>query len=231
MKIKALRHLPSAVFLMIGCGSCIALAAQTPDAVPAAAPVAALQTKPSALVQPAIATLQQTLEVLRPDKWKASDGARQEAAANVISIRRDLDGTLPTLLSAADAAPNSVSRLLPAYRNIEALYDVLLRVVGTGNLAAPNQQSAALERARTSLEDAQRSLGDRIKSTALSQEQQIHNLQVALHAVPPVPAPVVCPTPAPVKKPKRRHRKPAAKPTTSVKPTTSPQTNGTPAAH
>jgi hypothetical protein len=230
MKIKTLRHLSSAVFLVIGCGPCIALAAQTPASP--APPAAAVQTKPSALVQPAIATLQQTLEVLRPDKWKASDGAREEAAANVSSIRRDLDGTLPALLSAADAAPNSVSRLLPAYRNVEALYDVLLRIVGTGNLAAPSQQSAALERARTSLEDAQRLLGDRIKSTALSQEQQIHNLQAALRAVPPAPAPVVCPTPAPVKKPKKRHPKPATKPAPKpATPATSTQTNGTTATH
>jgi hypothetical protein len=225
MKIKALRHLPSAFFLVIGCGSCLALAAQAPAAP---APVAAMQTKPSALVQPAVDTLQQTLAGLRPDKWKTSDAARQEAEANISSIRRDLDGTLPALLSAADAAPGSVSRMLPAYRNIEALYDVLLRVVGTGNLAAPGEQRAALEQARTSLEDAQRSLGDRIKSTSLSQEQQIHNLQAALRAVPPPVAPVVCPKPAPVKKTRRRHRKPVAKP---AKPAASTQPNVTTPAH
>lgn len=218
MKINALRHLPPAIFLMISCGPCIALAAQPP----AAAPVTSMQTKPSAMVQPAIDTLQQTLEVLRPDKWKASDAARQEAGANISSIHRDLEGALPSLLAAADAAPGSVSRLLPAYRNVEALYDVLLRIVGTANLAAPGQQSAALERARVSLENAQRSLGDQLTSTALSQEQQVHNLQVALRAVPPTPAPVACPTPAPVKKPRRR-RKPVAKP---AKPAPSTQQNG-----
>lgn len=225
MKIKALCHLPSAFVLVIGCGPCIALAAQAPAP---AAPVAVAQTQPSALVQPAIDTLQQTLAGLRPDKWKTSDAARQEADSNISSIRRDLDSTLPGLLSAADAAPNSVSRLMPAYTNVEALYDVLLRIVGTANLAAPSQQSAALEQARRSLEDAQRSLGDRVKSTALAQEQQIHNLQAALRAVPPPPPPVVCPKPAPVKKTRRRHRKPAAKPAT---PTTPPQANGATAAH
>lgn len=225
MKIKALRHLPSAFFLVMGCGPCIALAAQAPAP---AAPVAAMQTKPSALVQPAIDTLQQTLAGLRPDKWKTSDGARQEASANVSSIRRDLDGTLPALLSAADAAPGSVSRLMPAYRNVEALYDVLLRVVGTGNLAAPGEQRAALEQARRSLEDAQRSLGDRIKSAALSQEQQIHSLQAALRAVPPPQPPVVCPKPAPVRKTRRRRRKPVPKP---AKPASSTQPSATTPAH
>jgi len=177
------------------------------------------------MVQPALNTLTQALEVLRPEKWKASDAIRQETGSNIDSIHRDIQTTLPQLLATADAAPNSVSQLLPAYRNVEALYDVLLRVAQVANLAAPNQQSAAIDHARASLENARRSLGDHLNSAALAQDQQIHNLQVALHAVPPTPAPIVCATPAPVKKPKRRHRKPAAKPATS------PQTNGTPAAH
>jgi cell division septation protein DedD len=107
---------------------------------------------------------------------------------------------LPQLLATADAAPNSVSQLLPAYRNVEALYDVLLRVCQVANLAAPSQQSAAIDHARASLEDARHTLGDRINSAALAQEQQVHSLQAALRAVPPPAAPVVCPTPAPVKK-------------------------------
>lgn len=226
MKLNALRHLPSAMFLVISCGAC--LAAQPP----AAAPAAAMQARPSAMLQPTIDTLQQTLEVLRPEKWKTSDAARQEAAANISSIRRDLDTTLPGLLAQADAAPGSVSRLMPAYTNVEALYDVLLRIVGTANLSAPNQQSAALERARVRLEDAQRSLGGQLKSAGLAQEQQIHSLQAALRAVPPPAAPVVCPTPAPAKKKtRRRHRKAVAKPAKPAPSTQPSQPNGASTAH
>jgi hypothetical protein len=178
-------------------------------------------------MQPALNTLTQALEVLRPEKWKASDAIKQETSSNIDSIHRDIQTTLPQLLATADAAPNSASQLLPAYRNVEALYDVLLRVTQVANLAAPNQQSATIDHARASLEDARHSLGDRLNSAALAQEQQVHRLQAALRAVPPPAAPVVCPTPAPAKKPRRR-RKPVAKP---AQPATSTQTNGTPVAH
>lgn len=207
MKIKRTRHLLPTVFLMISCGSYIALAAQ-PPAAPSPAPQS-LKT-PSAIMQPAIETLRQTIWILRPEKWKASDAIRQETSANIDSIHRDLTNTLPSLLTAADQTPDSVSRMLPAYRNIEALYDVLLRVVQVANLTAPKQQSAALDHARASLEDARRTLGDHLNSAALAQDQQVHGLQAALRAVPPPAPPIVCPTPAPVKK-RRRVKKPVKK--------------------
>lgn len=189
----------------------------------------------SATMQPSLDTLTQALEVLRPERWKASDAIKQETGSNIDSIHRDIQTTLPQLLAAADAAPNSVSQLLPAYRNVEALYDVLLRVVQVANLAAPGQQSAAIDHARASLEDARRALGDHLNSTALTQEQQVHRLQAALRAVPPPAAPVVCPTPAPVKKPRRRRKPVAKKPAQPA--TSTPQNgqtnqqNGTSAAH
>lgn len=225
-----MRHLPSAVFLVTICVPCLASAAQPP----AAQPPAAMQSQgaASAIMQPSLDTLTQALEVLRPERWKAPDAIKQETGSNIDSIHRDIQTTLPQLLATADAAPNSVSQLLPAYRNVEALYDVLLRVAQVANLAAPGQQSAAIDHARASLEDARRTLGDRLNSAALGQDQQVHRLQAALRAVPPPAAPVVCPTPAPVKKPRRR-RKPVAKP--APKPATSTQQsnpqNGTSAAH
>ena len=210
MKTNGLRHF-FPVALLIFCGSCAALAAQSPAVTQPRTEVPPPRTMPSSLMQPALDILQQTLGQLRPEKWKVSDTVRQEMTADLGSIRRDLETTLPPLLTAADNAPGSVSQLLPAYRNVEALYDVLLRVAQTGSIAAPNQQSAALERARASLEDGQRALGDRLKSAALAEEQQVRSLQVALRAVPPAPAPVACPTP-PVAKKRPRHRKTAAKP-------------------
>lgn len=215
--MNVLRHSFPAILLVTFCGACAALAAQAPAVTQPRTEAQPPRTKPSSLMQPALDTLQQTLSELRPEKWKASDAVRQEMAGNISSIHRDLETTLPPLLMAADNAPGSVSQLLPAYRNVEALYDVLLRVAEAGSIAAPNQQSAALERARASLEDGQRALGNHLKSIALAQEQQVRGLQAALRAVPPPPAPVVCPPPPAKKRPRRRKpaAKPAAKPATS----------------
>ena len=168
-------------------------------------------------MQPALGTLQQALDAVRLDKWKTSNTLRQEADANINSIRHDLDTTLPPLLATADAAPDSITHVLPAYRNIEALYDVVLRVSAVARLSAPSQQSAALEQAMLSLDDARRALGDHLQLSASTQEKKIVDLQTALRAVPPAPAPApVAATPPPPEK-KRKPR-----PKTTKKPTPAP---------
>lgn len=220
-----MRLLSPALLIAIFCGSCAACAAQQPAVAPQAA-AAGVQPAPSAIMRPALDLLDQAIGTLRPDKWKASDAVRDDAAANISSIRRDLDATLPQLLATADGAPASVTQVLPAYRNIEALYDVLLRVAEAGRLSAPGDQRSALEEARGKLESARRALGDRIQAAALAREQQVHSLQAAVRAIPPAPAPAVCPPPAPVKK-RRARRKTTKKPAAT---TAKPQT-AAPASH
>jgi hypothetical protein len=190
-----MRFLASTLFLMTFGAASAALAQQ-----PAASPVPATAKTASAIMQPSLDTLGQTIGTLRPDKWKAAGSVREEAAANIVSIHQDLETILPPLLVAADGAPGSVAQVLPAYRNIEALYDVLLRVSEAGRLAAPGDQAAALEAARSSLEGARRTLGESVQASALTQEQQMHNLQAAVRAIPPAPTAIACPAPAPAKK-------------------------------
>jgi hypothetical protein len=222
-------RLPSSgLILTLLCGPIAAFAAQTPTTPPPAAAPAQTQPKtPSAILRPALDNLQQTLSTLRLDKWKASAAVREEADANISSIHHDLEATLPTLLATADAAPDSIVRVLPAYRNIEALYDVLLRVTAAGKLAAPSQQSAALDQTTASLDEARRALGDSLQASAITQEKIIVGLKAALRATPPPPAPapaVTAPPPAPAKTHKPRP-KPAQKPATapvSTKPATPP---------
>lgn len=188
------------------------LAAQPPQ--PAAVP-AAPSKLPSAILRPAMQSLQQALAIARPDKWKAPSAITAETTADIGSIQRDLDQTLPPLVAASDASPSSVSQLLPAYRNIEALYDVVVRVTQTSVLAAPSQQSTAFQQATQSLQQARRDFGDLLTSDSQSQDRRLHDVQTRLTSLqfaPPSPAPV-CPPPPPVKKPT-----PRKKSTTAAKP-------------
>ena len=101
----------------------------------------------------------------------------------------------------------------PAFRNVNALYDVLLRVATAARAAAPSQQSAPLDAALLSLEDGRRALGDRLQSAAVSQERRISDLQAAIRAVPPPPsaaAPITAPLATPAKKRAKPRVKPAA---------------------
>jgi hypothetical protein len=193
-------------------------AAPPPPAVQQAAPPA---SAPSAILQPALGSIQQALAIVRPEKWKAPGTVSSEAASDIGSIQRDLNSTLPPLLSAADSG--SMTQLLPAYRNVEALYDVLVRVTQTSILAAPAQQSSALQQATMDLQQARRNFGDLLDSAARSQDRHLHEVQVrltALQSAPPPPTPVCPPPPAP-KKPRPR-AKPKPKRTTPSSTTTTP---------
>ncbi len=98
------------------------------------------------------------------------------------AIQRDLNGTLAGLLQQADAAPGSVPAGFLVYRNVDALYDTLLRVVETAELAAPTNEATSLESALDSLENARAQVGDVILSGAQAQQNQLIGLQRAIRA-------------------------------------------------
>ncbi len=208
------------LILLVFCGPF--LTAQTNPApvsprIPAAAAGASLSS-PSATLRPSLEVLNTALREISVERWKGSAAIRGEADNNLKSIRNDVGSTLPALLATADAAPGSSAKLLPAYRNVDALYDVLLRVDSAARISAPADQSSALDQALQSLEDSRRALGDQLQRVTEAQEVQVGRLQAALKAIPP-PAPPP-PAPAPVKCPvtptrKKAAAKPSAKPTSS----------------
>jgi hypothetical protein len=145
----------------------------------------------SALLQPALSELQQTLGGIRISKWKAPGPVRDDAQSNVGSIDRDMEGTLPGLMSQADATPHSVANSFAVYRNVNAMYEVLLRVSETADLAASDNEAQMLAHALSSLESARNQLGESILTTSKSQEtalttalDRIHQTQTVAAAAP-----------------------------------------------
>jgi len=216
------RSLPTAVLQLTLSAAAVSIAAQTPEAAPPPATQPAFaRPSPTTILQPALGSIQQALLIVRPEKWKAPGTVSAESVSDIGSIQRDLNSTLPPLLNAADSG--AMTQLLPAYRNIEALYDVLVRVTQTSILAAPTPQSAALQHATIDLQQARRDFGDLLDSTAQSQDRHLHEVQLkltTLQSTPPPPAPV-CPPPPP---PAPRKARPRVKP----KPITPSSTTGAP---
>ncbi|WP_124848379.1 hypothetical protein [Acidipila sp. EB88] len=182
----------------------------------------------SSMLSPALGTLRQSLAAVHLDKWKAPGGVREEANSNIASITRDLDGTLPGLLATADAAPGVVSQNLPVFRNVDALYDVLLRVVETADLSAPDTDTDRLHTALSTLEDARRNFGDLLQGAAVAQEQQLASTTAQLRAQAAVSAPRAAVAPTMVTDGDKTtatatHKKKAVKPKPAApKPTTPP---------
>ena len=208
--------------------------AQNSPSAPAGAPAAAAAPAapsgppaPSTLLQPALDSVQQTVGGLKLDKWKGGS-VRAEATASIASIQKDIGSTLPDILKQADAAPSTVTRMLPVLRNIDALYDVLAHVYDAARVAAPAEQVDQLQQAAVGLDKARHSFVDRLESSAAAQEKQVVVLQASLKAQP---APVCPVAPPPVEtKPaattahktvRKKPKPPAAKPAT---PGTAPAT-------
>ena len=211
----------------------IALAAQSPQqpSTPASAPQATPQAAPAAppatsttpgaiyaILQPALADVQNSLSGIKTDKWKRGS-VRDEAADNIKAILHDLQENLPPLVTTADASPSAVSPSVPLVKHLGAIYDVLLRVEEAARVSAPGDQVAQLQQTLKSFETARLAVDDHIQQSATDQEKKITELQAALTkaqseaaaaAQKPAPAAEPCKPPAPIKK--KRKPAPAAKP-------------------
>jgi hypothetical protein len=174
--------------------------AQGTQAPPAASPAPATGTAPAPAgsavtnLRPALANVQSAISGLSIAHWKAPSTARAATQQDVASMQRDLTTTLPGLMAQAEGAGGSgaLSPSFAVFRNLDALYDVLLRVTETAALTGPTSDASALEDARAGLEDARANLGAWLLQSLSAQDAQVAHLLAA----PPRPAP---PPPAPTK--------------------------------
>jgi len=213
----------AAIFASLSAGS----SAQVPAAQVPARPVTPQNAGSapqaiSGLLQPAFDTVSRTLDGVHIDKWKKGS-IRDEASANIDSIRKDLRTNIPQLLQEADAGPGTVGKLLPLSNHLAAVYDVLLRVSEASRVSGPDDQAAQLQQALLSLSKARLALNERVQGSADALEKQVADLratiqqQAAQRAAAPVPVALPC-VPAPTKKPAAKTHKAVAKPGTTATP-------------
>jgi hypothetical protein len=173
-----------------------------------------------------IAHLRRALDSINVPKWKAPGDVRQTTASDVDSMQRDVTDTLPTLINTALADPSKISSAFAVYRNVDALYDVLLRVAETAQLAG-SADARVLEDQRSALEDARTQLGAALLQSAQAQDAEVVRLRTAavVATPPPPPAKTVVDDGPPAKsKSTRKHttKPPATKPPAST-PSQAPQ--------
>lgn len=157
------------------------LAQETSQTAQAAAPQLAMTDALNTL-QPLLAEVNSALSSVDARRWKAPGDVRDQTASDIQSIQRDLNGTLPGLLSTAQSAPGSIAPAFAVFRNIDALYDVLLRITETATLAGSQQEATKLEQVRSDLQSRRSQLGTAILSSATAQDANVTNLQTSLRA-------------------------------------------------
>lgn len=165
----------------------VGFAALTLQAQVAPQPNPSPTSQVTALLSPALADVQGTTAAISVSKWKASRDVRQAAQADVNSIQRDIGSTLPALMAQADTTPGSIPPAFAVYRNLDALYDVLLRVSQTADLAGSSREAAALASSLKRLEAARSALGDTILNTSRSHEEKIVSLEAAIRTARTAP--------------------------------------------
>ncbi|HUB17859.1 MAG TPA: hypothetical protein VL990_04445 [Acidobacteriaceae bacterium] len=145
-----------------------------------AAPTADPPLGVTGTLRPALAQVSQSLDSIDIRRWKAPNEVKSAANQDVASIQRDLSGTLAGLMQQADAAPGSVPAAFAVYRNVDALYDTMLRVVLTANLAASDTEANSLQAALSTLESARSSIGDSILNASQTQQSELVRVRTAL---------------------------------------------------
>ena len=190
-------------------------------AAQAAAPAAGTAPAPApagfamANLRPALANVQTAIGNLNIGHWKASAATRSATQQDVASMQRDLTTTLPGLFTQAEASgPAVLSPSFAVFRNLDALYDVLLRVTETAALAGSEADAANLEDARAGLEDGRGKLGAWLLQSIGAQDAQIARLQTsATHPAAAAPAPTkIVVDDGPADTPKPHKKKPAPTP-------------------
>jgi hypothetical protein len=161
-----------------------------PAAAPAVAPAAAPATTAYAFanLRPALANVQNAISGLSISHWKASSATRAATQQDVASMQRDLSATLPQLMTQAEGASAALSPSFAVFRNIDALYDVLLRVTETATLTGSESDASSLEEARAGLEDGRAKLGAWLLQSITAQDAQISHLQAPAPRVAAAPA-------------------------------------------
>ena len=184
-----------------GSGAARAQATPPPAAAQAlAAPVAPASTGFAMInLRPALANVQTAITNLNVARWKAPNDIRATTQQDINSMQRDLNTTLPGLMAQADtaASANGPAALAPAFavfRNLDALYDVLLRVTETAGLAGSASDASNLEEARAGLEDGRAKLGTWLLQALGAQDAQVVYLQSATAAPRPPSAAPAAPT-------------------------------------
>ncbi len=96
------------------------------------------------------------------------------------SIQQDLSHQLPGLFEQVQASPTSLDAQLRVMQNVDALYDVLVRLTMAADLAEKKTDAALLDSALDRLESARKAATGQLVQAAALQNQQLVQLQARM---------------------------------------------------
>lgn len=149
----------------------------TPGNVRAAAPGSNIATIPVDGLHSALDQVVSALGQVETGRWKVSREWKRQLREDADSIQQDISSQLPALFAKAKAVPGQIGPQLAVMQNVDALYDVLVRVTTAANLAGGKSDAGVLESALQQLESSRKSVSAQIQQAAGTQDQRVVQLQ------------------------------------------------------
>jgi hypothetical protein len=134
---------------------------------------------------------QADLSKLRIEKWKTDSGTKKQTLGNVDSIKRNLQGALPEIVTQLRNSPEDMTASFKIYRNLDALYDVLGNVTESAGAFGSKDEFQSLSNDLSALERSRHSFATRLENLTVSKEAELNQLRTQVRtlqaAVPPPP--------------------------------------------
>jgi uncharacterized phage infection (PIP) family protein YhgE len=119
-------------------------------------------------------------------------GYKKQTLSNVDSLKRNLQGALPEIITQVQSSPEDMNATFKLYRNLDALYDVLGSVTETAGAFGSKDEFQSLSNDLNAIERSRHDLGERLQNLTASKEaelSQLRNQVRTLQASTPPPAP------------------------------------------
>ncbi|HVP50682.1 MAG TPA: hypothetical protein VMT05_01110 [Terriglobales bacterium] len=176
-------------------------------------------------IQSTARTTTADVSLLNVRKWKVSGDVKSDAETKAAAIQRNLSVALPTLLSQVQTSPNDFASNFKLYRNLGVLYDVISSLAESAGAFGPRNEFEPLASDLNRIDQARRTLGERLEALAIAKDAEIARLQdqvkAAQAAVPAKPKKII------VDEDDSAQKKPAKK-TTKKKPPATVTTQASP---
>ena len=194
------------------------------------ASVSQLNTLISQVEQAAQATTAD-LGRLRVEKWKTDSSTKRQVQSDIESLQRNLQSALPEIIGQLRASPEDLTASFKLYRNLDALYDVMVPVVESAGAFGSKDDYQSLANDLDAFERSRRSLGERLDNLTVAKEAELSRLRTQIKAqaaIPPAPPKkIVVDDSEPPKKATKKKVTPKAS-TSSQPPQSQPQSQSQP---
>ena len=155
---------------------------QSNAAAPPPAQAGTLAPAISDSLQPALEQVGHSVSQIQIDHWKVSKSWKTQLQSDADSITNDLSHQLPGLFQQAQASPTALDAQLRVMQNVDALYDVLVRLTLAADMNERKNDAALLDSALEHLEAARKTATAALVSSAAQQHQQLTELQAQVAA-------------------------------------------------